>query len=193
LYLVNNYDTIFIWGAQLEAGAFATSYIPTVASQVTRAADAPSMTGTNFSTWFNQADGTLYAEGLSLGSPNRNLLTVSDGTNNNVIEMYRVNSSSSASMYVARDGAGQVNTNITGSFPAGSFIKMSIGYQGNNSNAAANGTLGTLDTVCSIPAVNQLRIGTSGSGGSAHLAGTIKKIAYYPVRVTDAQLQALTS
>lgn len=45
---------ILVWGAQLEAGAFATSYIPTVAASVARSADIATMTGTNFSSWFNQ-------------------------------------------------------------------------------------------------------------------------------------------
>jgi hypothetical protein len=56
---------LYIWGAQLEAGAFATSYIPTVASQVTRAADVAVMTGANFSNWYLQNDGTFFAEFIS--------------------------------------------------------------------------------------------------------------------------------
>jgi hypothetical protein len=53
---------IFIWGAQLEAGDFATSYIPTVASQVTRTADVVSMTGTNFSDWYNAGAGSWFIQ-----------------------------------------------------------------------------------------------------------------------------------
>jgi hypothetical protein len=51
-YTGDGYSGIYIWGAQLEAGAFPTSYIPTVASQVTRSADSASMTGANFSDWY---------------------------------------------------------------------------------------------------------------------------------------------
>jgi hypothetical protein len=50
---------IYVWGAQLETGAFPTSYIPTTASTVTRSADLASMTGTNFSSWYNQSEGTF--------------------------------------------------------------------------------------------------------------------------------------
>jgi hypothetical protein len=52
---------IYIWGAQLEAGSFPTSYIPTVAATVTRAADVASITGSNFSSWYRQDEGTVFA------------------------------------------------------------------------------------------------------------------------------------
>jgi hypothetical protein len=58
-YTGDGYSGIYIWGAQLEAGAFPTSYIPTVASQVTRSADSASMTGTNFSDWYRADEGTF--------------------------------------------------------------------------------------------------------------------------------------
>jgi hypothetical protein len=52
--------TYYQWGAQLEAGAFPTSYIPTEATTVTRNADVATMTGTNFSDWFNASAGTFF-------------------------------------------------------------------------------------------------------------------------------------
>jgi hypothetical protein len=52
---------VLIWGAQLEVGAFPTSYIPTTSATVTRAADVASITGSNFSSWYRQDEGTVFA------------------------------------------------------------------------------------------------------------------------------------
>jgi hypothetical protein len=85
----NGFSGIFIWGAQLEAGAFATSYIPTTTTALTRNADAASMTGTNFSDWFNASEGTLYSEASRPFAVPSNLFPrtfeINDGTANNSI------------------------------------------------------------------------------------------------------------
>lgn len=52
---------LYVWGAQLEVGSFPTNYIPTTTAQVTRAADSASMTGANFSSWYNTT-GTILAK-----------------------------------------------------------------------------------------------------------------------------------
>ena len=52
----------YVWGAQVEAGAFATSYIPTTTTSLTRNADVVSMTGTNFSDWYNVGAGTWFIQ-----------------------------------------------------------------------------------------------------------------------------------
>jgi hypothetical protein len=52
----------YIWGAQLEAGAFATSYIPTTTTSLTRNADVVTMTGTNFSDWYNVDAGSWFIQ-----------------------------------------------------------------------------------------------------------------------------------
>ena len=54
--------TVYVWGAQLEAGAFATSYIPTTTTSLTRNADAVTMTGTNFTSWYNSSEGAVFSE-----------------------------------------------------------------------------------------------------------------------------------
>lgn len=63
----NGVNGIFTWGAQIETGSFPTSYIPTVASTVTRAADVASITGANFSGWYNQGQGSLLHTGRFIG------------------------------------------------------------------------------------------------------------------------------
>jgi hypothetical protein len=68
--------------------------------------------------------------------------------------------------------------------------KMGFGYQANNFRQAVNTTLGTLDTTGTLPTVNQLRIGVW--GGTAYFDGWVQKVKYYPLRVTDTQLQLLT-
>jgi hypothetical protein len=55
-------SSVFIWGFQLEAGSFPTSYIPTTTATVTRAADVASITGANFSSWFNTNQGTFFLD-----------------------------------------------------------------------------------------------------------------------------------
>jgi hypothetical protein len=61
VYIGQNSDFL-IWGAQLENASFFTSYIPTSGSTVTRNADVATMTGTNFSDWFNDNAGTFFIE-----------------------------------------------------------------------------------------------------------------------------------
>jgi hypothetical protein len=78
-------------------------------------------------------------------------------------------------------------------FTNNTFSKVSSAYANNNGNAAANGTLGTDDTSVTLPLVDQVQIGRLTTGVASTLNGTIKKIAYYPLRVTNALLQGLTS
>jgi len=61
-YTGNGTSGLFFWGAQLEAGAFPTSYIPTTTATATRAADVASITGTAFSSFYNQTQGTVFAD-----------------------------------------------------------------------------------------------------------------------------------
>ena len=81
-------DGIYIWGAQIEAGSFATSYIPTSGSTVTRTTDIAKITGTNFTSFYTAEEFTLYGDGRSItGSSdvggNPALVSIDDNTNNN--------------------------------------------------------------------------------------------------------------
>lgn len=192
-YLGNGFSGVAIWGAQLEAGAFPTSYIPTVASQVTRAADVAVMTGTNFSSWYNQAAGTLYAEYAKYANVSSRIATISNNTGNNQI---RLNGSVSTAIrpdwQIVDANVTQANVLAANTIAPNVFAKTAGAYAVNSFNQATNAVLGTEDTSGTVPSVSQMNIGAN-EGGAANLNGIIKKIAYYPLRVTDAQLQGLTS
>jgi hypothetical protein len=184
---------VLLWGAQNEQGAFPTSYIPTVAATVTRNADAASMTGANFTSWYRADEGTLYAEGSSAAgnTTQGNFFNINDGTNQNRLFLVDKENATTFGFQVDVNGSAQANI-IGGTFTAGAFAKLSAAYKVNDfalySNNASIGT----DTVGTIPVVTRMEIGANQSAVQ-QLNGYIRKIAYYPIRATNAQLQALTS
>lgn len=180
---------LFIWGAQLEAGAFATSYIPTVASQVTRTADVATMTGTNFSSWYNANAGTFVFNGDSSTISGVNfILTASDGTNNNRFGFYR--SGAILGGYVTTATVTQMDITAS-SVVVNVPFKSAVAATLNDGNFSFNGGIGTTDTSISMPSPNQLGIGNA--NGSGFLNGHIQSIRYYPTRLTNQQLQVLST
>lgn len=192
-YTGDGVSGLYLWGAQLEAGAFATSYIPTVASQVTRSADAASMTGTNFSSWFRQDEGTICSDffpvGIQASTGTGPVYSFSDGTSSNRIRANLTGGSAILTADIAYSGVAQVANTRTA--PFNSAAKHALSYNKNDSADAFNGSSATADTVCLIPVITQFQIGTLVTTGQ--YTGTIKRIAYYPKRLTNAQLQAITS
>jgi hypothetical protein len=173
--------------------AFASSYIPTAASQVTRNADAASMTGVNFSSWFRADAGTLYSEHQSITGTNQRAFVLGDGTTNNVITLLVTNSSGNGtSLGVTTAGVLQVTAPSNIVTAANTVYRLAGAYQTNNANGARNGTLGSDDTSVLLPVADRAFIG-AGTATSQFLNGHIRKLAYYPARLTNAQLQALTS
>jgi hypothetical protein len=190
-YTGDGYSGIYIWGAQLEAGSFPTSYIPTVASQVTRSPDAASMTGTNFSSWYRQDEGTVFVQfQTDLSSISKVFWTLSDGVFAN-------------SMYLSTD-----TSNVLGMAPdtsptflginlgayTGLYTSVAFGFESGSASASKDGAAAVVDSsVFPQPTINRLQIGAAGWGSpSIYLNGHIKKLAYYPKRLSNATLQALT-
>jgi hypothetical protein len=190
--------TIFAWGAQLEAGAFPTSYIPTVASQVTRTADVATMTGTNFSSWYNATEGTLYAEWNSVGSlsDSRIPYAFSDGTFNNVNYLTAATASASNQSVnsIRSSNTLQAQMAIAGAYINYAYRKSAAAYKVNDFAVCGDGGAVAVDTSGSVPVgVDRLALGTSWVATTNFLNGTIKQIAYYPRRLANAELQAITS
>lgn len=192
----DGYSGLYIWGAQLEAGASATSYIPTVASQVTRAADAASMTGTNFSSWYNQAEGAFFSSVVLSQAPavlsGVGIYAASDGTSSNrVFVALGSGLNGNINAVVSTGGTLQAQTINAGLSTAGAY-SYANSYKVNDFASVANNGVAVTDTSGTVPVVNRLYLG-AGATGTLYLNNTIRKIAYYPFRLTNAQLQALTS
>jgi hypothetical protein len=189
----------YIWGAQLEQGSFSTSYIPTVASQVTRAADSASMIGNNFARWYNQTAGTMYAEIASSSSitSGRDGLFEFRQTGGGFTTGWRAgrNNSNAGANVVA---GGVFLNGATQAFMAGATLTNTNGYktamavETNNFAFCVNaGTVAT-DVSGVLPStIDQLAIGFE--DGPFRANGCIKRIAYYPRRLANTELTALTS
>jgi hypothetical protein len=189
----SNTGTLAIWGAQLEAGAFATSYIPTIASTVTRSADVATITGSLFSQWWNRQEGAFIVEGVVApnvdGAVGNYYYSVSDGTISNMLLSAEVNGTVSQ---VIAGGVTQFNETVGGE-PTG-VLKVALAYQANNTVSSANGAIGTTDTSVTLPTVDRLGIGARGDlSAAAFLNGHIRSIRYVPVRAADFQLQQVTT
>ena len=190
----NGYDGIFAWGAQVEAGSFATSYIKTTGASATRSADNASITGENFSSWYRQDEGSIYCESYSYDDYVQRILNISDGSSNNRIVISAINSE----QLLVKNNANTEISIDSGSYTVGEFLKQGTAYKddsffvtlGGNSGSSIDRTDSTSDG--SVPkSLNKLNIGCS-EVNSFYLNGHIKKLAYYPQRLTNEQLQNLT-
>jgi hypothetical protein len=192
-YTGDGYSGIYIWGAQVEAGAFPTSYIPTVASQVTRSADSASMTGANFSDWYRPDEGSIYGE-YSHASTTTNFpvgISINASSSSNHILLYG-NGSVGEQLLVKVNAVAQATLTASPKFPTGVFGKIIGSYKTNDYAVSADGNSAVVDLLGTVPVVSQMNIGSEWNG-TLTLNGTIKKIAYFPARLSNEQLEALTS
>jgi len=190
-YTGDGFSGLFIWGAQLEAGAFATSYIPTVASQVTRSADSASMTGTNFSSWYNIAQGTVYSEASMFGINASAFNMIAEGASASDFKDISLGFSNLFPEFTNR--LASINNNIDcTAITLRNSVKVSGSYSPTTTSFASNGILGTAITTTAFRGgADRIFIG-SRQGTVLFLNGYIKKLAYYPIACTNAQLQSLT-
>ena len=186
-YLGTGITALYIWGADLEAGAFATSYIPTVASTVTRNADTASMTGTNFSSWYNQSAGTFVVsftpdEGLVTNS-NRVLAVSQSGVTGRVVDVYYLGTN-----WV--DYNGTTTTTISTGSVTSTPQKIASAYATTNYGYVLNAGSVVADTSALVNTAAEITLGSL--AGSSYLNGHIRSIRYYPTRLPNATLQGLT-
>ena len=178
--------TLRIGLPQLELGAFATSVIPTSTVALTRAADVASVN--TLSPWYNAAEGTVYAESAVFNVTTQTQLVwqLVGGANSTSLRSpqttgARLRATVGNTFSGAATGASIINN---------TFIKSAVAWQG-LSGRLQSGAVGEDITAATTVTGTQLNIGNL--AGGSYLNGYISRLTYYPRRLTNAQLQAITS
>lgn len=175
---------IYIWGAQLEAGTFPTSYMPTVINQVTRTRDQLDIVAPMYAPWYNAAQGTLVAEFSFL--PRTLTGTIQIVNNGNADGRWANSVSGSIRMFDGTNTAtagsvgvlGAVNKTASALSSSGMAISLNGVAPG---TAAYDGAFGS-EVALSI-----------GGGSGTTISGHFRRLTYYPTRLSNSQLQALTA
>ena len=193
---------ITIWGAQHEVGAFATSYIPTTSTSLTRNADDVSMTGTNFSDWYNATEGTFTAEA--------DTLTIDAAKQDYIFHVSRVGGVLNEGIQGGRNAGGTGGQAVTtiwdfsGAsnqavlFTANNVVTVNTpyrfagAYKLNSYVGSANGGSNLTDN--SGTPTSGLDVMAIGRVYSSPIVmnGHIRKLAYYPQRLINAEVQAFS-
>jgi hypothetical protein len=183
-------DVLYVYGCQLEAGNGASSLIPTGASTVQRLADECSMTGTNFSSWFNATEGTFLAHARRIRTTDLGrIVSANDNTTTESIDL----GADTTGEFIVTDGGSALATISPGTVTANTAFKIAGAYKLNDVQAALGGTLGTADTSVTLPTIDRLMVGRQAGGSPIYLNGTVAVLKYWPTRLTNAQLQSFTT
>ena len=183
--------------AQLEAGAFATSFIPTAGAAVTRNLDLAVMTGTNFSDWYNAVEGAFFCDvnPLNWGGTTtfEAALSANDGTANNVIAIEGLGGAGTRKHAYARVAVSNVQqvallyaTNV-----GSNNLKAVFAYKDSSFAAATNGAAVVTSATGTLPTVDRLNIMNEASN-SRTLNGHIRKLTYWPQRLTNNEVVAFS-
>ncbi len=198
-------DVVVIWGAQLEDGGMETSYIPTTTTDVLRAADTVYVDSTNFSRWYNQNEGTILIS---------HAVTAVDTTTDprDYGGFVVINSTPTSSMgvrcysngasgitfdaYSSISGSTQFDfTGLTFPFPptlqnprVNTFVTHALAYSTNSCSHSYNNITAEVDSVATI-STDMIRLNIGNEIGTQ----TIAKIAYYPIRLSNTEIQTITT
>jgi hypothetical protein len=184
----SSYD---VWGAQLEAGAFPTSYIPTTTDALTRSEDVCSITGSDFSGFYNASEGsTIVQAAHPVPSAVSVMLAYDNDTNSATARNYlQVGPGPRTLQYIiSNTTANIISNNVKDTLQH----KHSGAYKLDDIVAVFDGAVIGGDSSCVPTAVTKLTIGNQGAGAAA-LNGHIGSLRYYKKRLTNFKLQSLTS
>jgi hypothetical protein len=184
--------------AQFEVGSFATSYIPTTTGSVVRSADVCSITGGDFTGFYNPVEGSLFTSAI-FNAPvtygaGQLLVDINDTTATNRLRYFRINPTATAGF--ANTSAGSQNVLITSvsSIQPSVTQKYSAGFKLNDYAFYINNSqIGTDNLGAMVASPTTLTIGDASAGVTRQYTnGTIAAIRYYRKRLPNAKLAQLT-
>ena len=179
---------------QTEQGAFASSPIQTSTTALTRAADSATVTGANFSSWFNNVEGSFVIDfgpyGNGGASVNAGLFQIDNGTSTESIRDF-VGSAVSPVFQVSVGGVNQAYLSA-GTLSSTAVSKIASSYQANYFAKSANGAVAEFDASGSVPTVSNMILG-SGSGGVTPINGYLRSFSYYSKALSNQKLQSLST
>ena len=184
----------FVWGAQLEASSYPTSYIPTTSASATRVADACSKTG--ISSLIGQTEGTLFADFVwtKVGKTYQSIILGGTSNYNNTVYLLTTESSGAASYQLYIGGATLI-ANISTTFTNGTRYKIALAYKSGSIAFYVNGvSVGTSAATYGAvsEAISQFRYDWPYSGDE-QWCSPVSQTAIFPTRLTNAELASLTT
>lgn len=188
-YQGDGYSGLYMWGAQLEIGSLGTSYIATTSAAVLRAADVATITGSNFSGFYSQTTGTIYANGEISVQGTNPLVSINNNTANERIDLRAAQADANIHLNVVDGGVTQADISVSRS--ALTAILAAGAYAANDFMASYNGTNGTADTSGTLPTPDRMMIGRDAS--SNYLNGWLKRVVYWNARSSNSALVTLTA
>jgi hypothetical protein len=190
---------VLLWGAQVETGAFPTSYIPTVASTVTRSSEGVRVTLSDF--YYRQKHGTIVIEFASkydetVPNYNRPWELANLATDVNRIFMYVTGNQNQLHSRLYDNSVDQFLSTLTSALPnnTGVYSKAALAWQTDDAQTAYNGAdVGSNTTVALTQERDTLAIMGRPSNAGNRLSGHVKSIQYYPLRLSEERLEAVTA
>jgi len=188
---IGNEDYLYAWGAQLEQGSYATSYIPNFGNSAgaTRSADVCNNGGNE--QVINSTEGVLYAEisGFENDTSFRTI-SLSDGSNINEVQLLYSGNTNIIRVILTSNAVTQVDFNYTMTNGV-NYNKIAFTYKQNNFQLWVNGIKRQSDTIGNT-SNNLNKIRFQNGVGSANFYGNVKDIKLYNTALTDSELTALT-
>ena len=186
-------NSLFVWGAQLEQGSYATSYIPTSGSAVTRSAETA--TGAGDASTFNDSEGVLMVEISALTNNQTNrLISLTNGSSSQRISLFYSQDSSNevkGIVFVGGVAVGEVEYN---SIDITTNLKVALKYKANDLALWINGIKVITDNLTSTPiGLDTLNFDLGISSSVLPFYGSTKQLQYFDSALNDSDLETLTS